>query len=295
MAKKVTKKTSKKETNSKVNKKTKNVSKKSVSKNIPTLKLLTDHEIANDFAIKAYKKFENIIKSVVLFGSVEKKKINPKSDIDIVILIDDLSIKWDQELIAWYREELNKLLLANPYSGSLHINTIKLSTWWEGILEGDPVILNVIRNGQVMLDHAGFINPLKHLLVQGKIKGTPEEIYQCLQRSPTHLSRSKAAELSAIEGIYWSMVDAAHGALMAAGFFPTSPEHVMVDLQEAFVDKKLLDKKYVIWYENIFKLHKKIDHREILDLKGEIIDGWQRRAEEFLAVMINLVKKLISN
>jgi hypothetical protein len=64
------------------------------------------------------------------------------------------------------------------------------------LLKGEPVVLNILRNGQVMLDNAGFIEPLKLLLIQGKIKGTPESIYECLQRAPTHIARSKAANCS---------------------------------------------------------------------------------------------------
>jgi len=36
-----------------------------------------------------------------------------------------------------------------------------LTTWWEDLLRGDPVVLNVLRHGEAMLDYAGFFNPLK--------------------------------------------------------------------------------------------------------------------------------------
>lgn len=267
-------------------------SKKNVK--IPTLDLKTDHDIAMDFAVKFYKKFEKIIKSIVLFGSVAEQKITSNSDIDLIIIIDDVSLNWDQELIAHYREELEKTIQSSPYGASLHINTIKLSTWWDDLMKGDPVVLNIIRTGFPIIDHAGFIEPLKYLMLRGKIKGTPEAIYQCLQRAPNHIARSKAAELAAIEGVYWSMVDSAHAALIAAGYFPPSPEHVITDLRDAFVIKKFLKPKYLEWYKDIYYLHKKVDHKEISDLKGVEIDIWQQRAEEFLRVMINLVERIIT-
>ena len=284
-------------------KKTKKVSKKSSKKHVSkktkkepkTLKLLTDTEIAMDFAIKTYKKFGDLVKAVVLFGSVEKQEINRNSDIDIIIILDDASIKWDLKLVDSYREELDLLLQANPYQGNLHINTIKLTTWWEDLLRGDPVVLNVLRHGLPMVDHAGFFTPLKHLLLQGKIKGTPEAIYECMQRAPKHLARSMSAELSTIEGVYWTMVDSAHGALMAKGSFPASPEHVADELKEVFVKSGMLKLKYALWYNEIYELHKKIDHREIWNLKGVEIDMWQQRAEEFMGVMISLVNKIVSD
>ena len=262
---------------------------------MPTLDLKTDHEVATDFAVKVYKKFEKIIKSIILFGSVQEKKVVTGSDIDIIIIIDDVSLKWDQELIAWYREELDKIIQANPYTGKLHINTIKLSTWWEDLMRGDPVVLNIIRSGFPIIDAAGFIEPLKHLMMRGKIKGTPEAIYQCLQRAPTHIARSKAAELTAIDGLYWAMVDSAHGALIAAGYFPPSPEHVITDLKDAFVTRKLLKEHYLNWYKDMYYLHKKIDHGELREIKSAEIDVWQKRAEDFMNTMISLTQKIVDS
>jgi predicted nucleotidyltransferase/uncharacterized protein (UPF0332 family) len=262
-------------------------------KNIPSLKLKTDSEIALDFATKVYKKFNQAVKSIILFGSTAKQTTVTGSDIDIIILLDDVSIKWTRELIAWYREELDKILMKTPYKKSIHINTVKLSTWWEDLMQGDPVVINILRYGQAIIDFAGFFSPLKFLLLEGKIKSTPEAIYNCLQRAPTHISRSKISELNSIEGLYWSMVDSAHAALIAANILPPSPEHVGSSLLSTFVIPGKLKKKYVDWFRDLLVLHKKISHGEITDLKGVEIDMWQERAEEFLKVMAKLVEELI--
>jgi uncharacterized protein (UPF0332 family) len=213
------------------------------------------------------------------------------SDIDIIIILDDVAIVWDQELIAWYREELDKLLRKNPYQKDLHINTIKLSTWWEDLMRGDPVVINVLRYGEAMIDFGGFFEPLKFLLLNGKIKSTPEAVYNCLQRAPTHFLRSRAAELNAVEGLYWAMVDSAHAALISSGISPASPEHIPADLKEIFVDKRRLNMKYVLWYRDLFMLHKRIAHGELTELKGVEIDTWQERTQEFMKVMADLVNQ----
>jgi predicted nucleotidyltransferase len=267
--------------------------KKFNSKNIPTLQLRTEDEIAMDFAVKTYKKFDKMVKSIVLFGSAIKQNAVPGSDIDIMILIDDASIKWDQELIAWYREELEKIIETSPYKKELHINTIKLSTWWEDLLKGDPVVVNILRYGEAMIDSGGFFNPLKQLLIDGKIRATPEAIYACLQRAPMHFARSKAAELGAIEGLYWTMVDSAHAALIAANVSPPSPEHIPGELKLNFVNPGKLKIKYVDWFRDLNIMHKKIAHGEITDLKGIQIDDWQNKTEDFLRTMAQLVNELI--
>ena len=263
-------------------------------KNMPTLQLRSENEIATDFATKAYQKFDKIVKSIILFGSSAKQTSVTGSDIDIIIVLDDVSINWDEELIAWYREELDKILRRNPYRQSLHINTVKSSTWWEDIMRGDPVILNVLRYGEAIIDMAGFFEPLKHLLIAGKIKPTPEAIYTSLQRAPQHLARSKISELNSIEGLYWCMVDASHAALIAANEFPPSPEHIPGSLKTTFVDNGKLKMKYVIWYRDLLILHKKIVHGEVKDLKGVEIDEWQQKTEDFLDTMANLVNDIVS-
>ncbi|MFA4952701.1 MAG: nucleotidyltransferase domain-containing protein [Candidatus Pacearchaeota archaeon] len=262
-------------------------------KNVSTLNLKTESEIAMDFATKVYQKFNKIVKSTILFGSTIKQTSTKGSDIDIIIVIDDVSIKWDQELIAWYREELDKMVRANPYSRELHINTVKLSTWWEDLMRGDPVIINILRYGESLIDFAGFFEPLKYLLITGKIKSTPEAIYSCLERAPQHLARSKASELNSIEGLFWAMVDSSHAALIASNVLPPSPEHIPIDLKETFVNTGKLKMKYVIDYRDLFLLHKKISHGEVTDLKGVEIDEWQKKTQDFLDVMVQLVKDII--
>lgn len=263
-------------------------------KKVPSLQLKTESEIAMDFATKVYQKFNKIIKSIILFGSASKQKAVAGSDLDIIIILDDVSINWDQELIAWYREELEKIVKRNPYKVNLHINTIKLSTWWQDLIRGDPVVLNVIRDGRAMIDFGGFFEPLQYLMVQGRIRSTPEAIYSLLQRAPAHITRSKVSEMNAIEGLYWAMVDSAQAALIAADVEPASPEHVPVDLKETFVNTGKLKMKYVVWYRDLLLLHKKIVHGDIRDLKGAEIDEWQERTEEFLKTMVHLVKDLVS-
>ena len=266
---------------------------KSVPKGIPVLNLKTDSDIAMDFATKVYLKFNKLVKSVILFGSVTKQKAVPGSDIDIIVLIDDASIAWDQELISWYREELEKIIKQNPYNKSLHINTIKITTWWEDLLKGDPIIMNIIRDGESLIDFGGFFEPLKYLLVNGRIRATPEAIYSLLQRAPQHILRSKISELNAIEGLYWAMIDAAQAALIAMKVQPSSPENIPFELKKSFVDDGKLKMKYAVWVRDLLMLHKKILHKEVVDLKGIEIDDWHERTEEFLEVMAKLVNDIL--
>ncbi len=257
------------------------------------MKLINERDIALDFAGKVYKKFEELVKSIILFGSSAKKVSTPESDIDIIVIIDDVSVKWDQELIAWYREELGKLIRLNPYNKSLHVNSVKLSTWWNDLFRGDPVIINVLRYGEVLIDHGGFFAPLQLLLKEGRIRSTPEAVYTLLQRAPNHMARTRASLLSAVDGLYWACIDSAHAALIAANVIPPSPEHIPGNLYENFVKTKMLKERYVEDYKKIHEIAKDIVHGKKIQISGEEIDFWIKRADEFVKIMTELVDKLI--
>ncbi len=256
---------------------------------VPSMKISGEREIAMDFAMKVYDKFDQMIKSVVLFGSSAKKIAVPGSDIDVIIIIDDVSIKWDEELIAWYREELGKIIVGNPYRKSLHVNTVKLSTWWDDMMKGDSVVINVLRYGDALIDFGGFFAPLRVLLKEGKIRSTPESIYTLLQRAPGHMLRARQSMIGVVDGLYWTMVDSAHAALISAGVQPASPEKIGNILREYFVDKKMLHKKYVGYYEEIHEVTKEIAHGKKTRVRGRDLDNWFEMTDDFLSEMARLV------
>lgn len=258
-------------------------------------KLQTKKEMAMDFAVKVHQKFDRIVKASILFGSNASAKNNAVegSDIDIILIIDDASINWDLELISWYREELARLISAQNYSSELHINTVKLTTWWEDLLHGEPVVVNILRYGEALIDSGGFYNPLKALLISGKIRSTPEAVYASLRRAPNHIARSRASEMGAIEGAYWAMIDSAQAALMMAGKMPPSPEHIPELLKETFVDSGMLKANFANGLKDLHDLHKAILHGSITSVKGASIDVWQDLAERFLKEMTRIIDTLL--
>ncbi len=280
-------------------KKSKEDKKKKESKdsNIPkepeTMALVGEREIALDFAMKVYENFDQMIKSIILFGSSAKRVSTPDSDIDIIIIIDNVSINWDEELIAWYREELGKIIKTNPYRKSLHVNSVKLSTWWDDLMRGDPIVINILRYGDALVDFGGFFNPLRILLKDGKIRSTPESIYTLLQRAPAHLVRANQSMIATIDGLYWAMVDSAHAALISAEVMPSSPEEIGEVLEETFVKTGRLNKKFVKSYNEIHAVAKEIIHGKLMSIKGETLDEFFKKTDAFLREMGKLVDELI--
>ncbi len=266
-----------------------------VKKKKSVKKFETDKDIAYDFAIRASKKFKEVIKSIVLFGSVAKDETKKGSDIDIVIIIDDCVINWDQELIAWYRQELTNLMSEQKYKKELHLTTVTLSTFMEEVRMGEPAVINMLRYGESLIDLGGFFNPLKVLLAKGKIRPTTESIFITLRRSPMHIAKAKMDIVASIENVYWSMVDSSHAMLMAANQVPPSPEHIGEMLDELFVRRKILDKKYVEWYKELYDLAHDVMHGNVKFISGRDIDHHIGRVEQFEKVSRKITARLIKD
>ena len=255
--------------------------KKKVIKKVSKKKSTKDYDIAYDFATKVYKQFKEVVKSIVLFGSVPKFEATRGSDIDLIIIIDDCSIEWDQELIAWYRQELAELVSEQSYAKKLHINTVTLSTFWEDVKTGEPTAVNIIRYGQALIDFGGFFDPLKVLLAKGKIRPTPEAVFTTLRRGPIHISKAKFNIINSIENLYWAMVDSSHAALMSMDKVPPSPEHIPQMLYEEFVKKRKIDNKYVTWFREMQNLARGILHGNVKLMSGKEIDKHIKKVVEF--------------
>ncbi len=257
-------------------------------------KLLTENDIALDLATEMYKKFSDIIKAIAMFGSTTKGTQTKKSDIDIIVIVDDCTVNWDQELIGWYREELARIVKKHPYGNKFHINTITLSVFWDEVRRGEPLVVNIIRFGHPLVDAGNFFDPLKVLLAKGKITPSPEAVFITAQRAFEHQANAKQNMLVAFENYYWSMVEAAQAALMALNILPPSPEEIPHHLQQ-LVKQKKLKKQYLTSFQQVEKVMQKIKRKEVVKITGQNLDECAHKAEQFVDTFQRLTKLLLEN
>jgi predicted nucleotidyltransferase/uncharacterized protein (UPF0332 family) len=246
------------------------------------------YESAYSFAKKVFEKFPGIIKSVILFGSVQKGTVTKGSDIDIGIVMDDTSVKPTRKFIDWYNLELATIM--QKCDPKIHVTSVTLTTFWENVKVGEPVAINILRYGVPLID-TGFFEPLKYLLLAGRIKPTEEAVYNALTRAPWHRIRANSRILGAVVDFYWVMVDSAHAALMSYNLVPPSPEHIEPMLMDTFVKTKMLNPRIVKYYKEMWMTSKAVVHGELMRIGGVDYDRYRRMAEEFEAEMRKLIEK----
>ena len=248
-----------------------------------------DFELARKFAHSMEKELGQFLKAAILFGSVarnEQPKIGER-DIDVLIIINDLTAILSEEVVQSYRVITENL--ASQHSRRLHITTLKLTTFWEYVRNGDPIALNMLRDGVPLYD-SGFFEPVQHLLFQGKIRPSKESVWLYFARAPATLNNAKGQIMQATLDLYWAVIDSAHAALMKVGEVPPTPSHVADLLEQKLAKKGHLEGKYVFIMRNFYKLMKMVTHREIVEIKGEEFDHYYKIAEDFVHRMKRIIE-----
>jgi uncharacterized protein (UPF0332 family)/predicted nucleotidyltransferase len=248
-------------------------------------------DIAYEFAKDVKHELKDLLKAIILFGSTARahNKRSRPNDIDVLLIVDDVNIEFTPELIQTYRIIVEKIII--KVSRRLHITTLKFTNFWEYIRAGDPIAINILRDGVAILD-TGFFSPLQILLYQGRIRPSREAINNYLQLAPQTLQNSRGHILQGTLDLYWAVIDSAHAALMSVNEIPPSPAHVSDMLTERLVKTGLIKKKYAYTMRQFYALGKSIMHGELLQITGQQYETYYKEAHEFVVEMKKFIEKM---
>lgn len=247
-----------------------------------------EFKLARKLADALIKEMSGLLSSVVLFGSSARgEKTNYEKDIDILLIVNDVSTILTPEVSETFRIIVEKT--ASRISRRFHLNTIKLSNFWDYVRVGDPIGINMLRDGVPLFD-VGIFEPAQQLLFQGRIRPTKEAVWIYWARAPNTIQNAQWHILQSLVDLYWAAIDAAHAALMRIGEVPPSPIHVSDMLQEKFVKTGLLNKKYVEIMKNLHRTAKMIAHRELTKVTGEAYDKYLTDTQEFVKAMKKIIE-----
>ncbi|MBN2420864.1 hypothetical protein JXB27_01140 [Candidatus Woesearchaeota archaeon] len=247
-----------------------------------------EHSLAKKLSDSLLKEMPGFLMSVVLFGSsARQEKTAYEKDIDVLLIVNDVSIVISPEVSQSFRVIVEKT--AGKISSRFHINTIKLSNFWDYLRDGDPIGINMLRDGVPLFD-TGIFEPAQQLLFQGRIRPTKEAVWIYWARAPNTIQNAKWHVLQAVIDLYWAAIDAAHAALMRIGETPPTPSHVADMLIEKFVKTGHLQKKYAETMRNLHRTAKMIAHRQIVDITGDAYTNFLNETDEFVHAMKKIIE-----
>lgn len=247
----------------------------------------TTIDIAYKFAKEIHDELKDMLKAVVLFGSAARKK-DDVNDIDILLILDDVSIKITPELTQAYR-----IIVENTVAKvdtKIHVTSMKFTSFWEYIRVGDPIAMNILRDGYALLD-TGFFDPIQMLLHQGRIRPSTEALWAYFNRAPRSLRNARGRLSQACIDLYWCVIDASHAMLMSINEVPPSPEHVAELIDAKIVKKNLLDKEMSTIVRKFFNLSKEISSGKKQEVSGKEFEEYYKLADKFLKAAEKFIKE----
>ena len=240
------------------------------------------NDVILNFSKDLIEKVDGLVKSIVLFGSYVENKENEKSDIDLLIIIDDVYAKDLNITVPFYFDNLNKILADEKYK-KIHVTTLTLSKFWEMILNGDPLVLDILRKGEPIIDPAGIFGSLKKMLENGLIKTSPEYLEIMKKRAEEGINYANLMLIKAFESLYNSVVTISQYYLIKNNINIYSPEEILNKFEELKKKRKISSEVYN-YYKKVYEYMKKIEHREVknvdLDLLKEFLDGFEKYKEK---------------
>ena len=200
-------------------------------------------------------------------------------DIDVLIIINDLTLILNEEVTQSYRVIVHNL--ASKHSKRLHITTMTLTNFWGYVRMGDPIVITMLRDGIVLQD-IGVFEPVQQLLYQGRIRPSKEAVWVYYSKAPITLKNSQWHLLQSVLDLYWAVIDASHAILMQYGEVPTTPEQVPDLMRRALVKKGILSANYADEMKFFYDLSKKIMYRELSVVSGKEYDQYFERASRYV-------------
>ncbi|MBU2561770.1 MAG: nucleotidyltransferase domain-containing protein [Nanoarchaeota archaeon] len=256
-------------------------------------------DIVKRFSDEMRKELGTLIKSVVWFGSAVRGGFVPGkralrdealfgSDIDVLIVFDDMVNVLTPEVITAYRVVTEKT--ASKVSKRLHITTMPLTKFWDYSMKGDPILINMLRDGNAVFD-IGCFGMAKKMLSSRQILPGKEIVWIYLGRGPMSISNAHWNMRQAVLDLYWAVIDAAHAALLHYSIVPDTPDHIIPLMKHHLVGKGVMHKRHLSVVGEFMNVGRMIMSGEVNKVSGDHYDRYRKEAEDF----VHTVKEIIAN
>lgn len=245
--------------------------------------------IENNIGLKKFveeitKKYKEIKAIWVL--NVEKEWL-------VSLLIDDLKI--DEDILKKIKNKvldtINKI--KEEYNLTLHAEIIKLTDYYDAILKNKIDIFAEIKESLCLYDAGGFFKPIKVLVEKGEIKGTKEAIFKLILEVRRDMRELRNIKLDVLSNLYNAIIDAAEAALMLRGISLFVPKEIPKLLEKEFLRKKLISKKTLEAFKDVYNTYKSYEYGEIEEIDGGKLDELIKKTDIFISEMQDLMKKMI--
>ncbi|MEM5766473.1 MAG: nucleotidyltransferase domain-containing protein [Candidatus Aenigmatarchaeota archaeon] len=235
------------------------------------------------FANEARKQYGNLIKSVVIFGSVAKGVMKKGSDVDVWVILDDTATKSSEDL----DKVSSQLYLIAHELKDIHIQITLLTDFWQWVRAGSPELINFLRYGLLIYD-TGFVKPVQRMLHMGLLPPSEETINLKAKAAEARYKKIKLDLKTMIFELRYAATDEIQAVIMY--YYKAQPDQKAIpEFLEKLVKEGKLEKEYIEKFKELDKLWKDIDHKIIREVGVEHLE----KAFELTRDIINRFNKLL--
>ncbi len=241
-------------------------------------------QVIKKFTKEVLKKYGNVVKSVVLFGSSARGSWRKESDIDVFIIVDDTKQKVSPAVKEQMEEDFD--VIAKKLSSKLSVQQPYLLTeFWNMVRIGHPIVFNFIREGVPVFDKDIFL-PIKRLLQMGEIKPSKEAVEKYIDRAPKRIKRVENAKMYMVaEDCYYAMLESLQAVLMFLGKTPPRPSDAADSMRKTLVEMNLVKPEYADWLDGVINRRKDVEHKHLKNIPGSELDQWIEKSKKFVKEM----------
>ncbi len=242
-------------------------------------------EKAVQFTNIVRKQYGELIKSVLIFGSVVKGTMVKGSDVDVWVIVDDTVTKATEDL----NKVIDHLYLVATEFKEMHIQAHTLTEFWQSIRMGSPEFSNFLRYGLAIYD-TGFIKPIQRMLQMGLIPPSDETISLKARAASARYKKIKLDIKSMVFELRYTALDIVQAVVMH--YYKETPDYKKApEFLEKLVKDRKLEKTYVEKFVALDKLWKDIDHNEIKDVTTDHLNDALGLAKDLIDRMQKLLPK----
>ncbi len=240
----------------------------------------------NNFVSEVLNNYYNIV-SIFLIGSrVNRTKVDKGSDIDIVVIIDDLENDLDNGIENRIKE------IAKKIEPKLHCQVLPVSKFWRYIEIGSPITYTMIRDGKIIFD-IGFITIIKKLQKEGYIRPKREAVERQLTIAKQLMKITyHNVNHGLIKNLEGAIVSSAQSVLIEMGIEPPTPKEVPEYIKRVLVDRDLLDEKYYNICKKVIDKYKELEHDKSKGVSPTELQELYNETNDFVSKMEEIVRTI---
>lgn len=231
-------------------------------------------EIENLFS-PLVEDYEDILKSIIIYGSAVRKERVEGSDIDVLVIVDDNSENLEESDLKEIKEDQETIKQKGEEKGyELHIQPPKpVSNWLNLLIQGRPWSVTAIKYSESIYDPQNFQSTLQKMVRSTSPESETERSLNLLQQAESDIQKTQKLLENSFEQLVENIRSSGRTYLKFHDVHTTEDEEIINGLESHGIN---LD-----FFREILELEEKIISNK-RDLSFKELEAYAKKSLEFI-------------